>query len=479
MALTEPRRMPPAAGAAGIPATARLAHRRLAGAGEEFLAFAARRPENLRGASYPSLRETSEFNLYALQPWPLFVDSAAVAEMESASVGLADLVRSIPERFFDNDPVQLQRRYRLDEPRAHVLADLLRDRLHLASLVGRGDFIRGRQGWHCLELNMTSYLGGWESSLWSARQRAVPVVAEFLSTRNEAYVCRDPVRGFLRHVADYALERGLADGELNVVFAIPPGEGRGEEVERFGGEIWCELLAERQVERGELMVVTPAEVGVEDDRLAVRGRRAHVLVEYMGGDVTPEIFRCQTLGTACVFNGPLTGILSDNRNLALLSENLDTSLFSDAERSLLRAALPWTRELEQRTTTYRGKRGPLPRLAVEQQRRMVLKRAFSARGEEVYIGRHLSPGAWSETLRAALEDERGWILQEHVSSMPFLFPVVDGGVEPHDVVWGLFTFGSRYCGGYLRAQPSSARGIVNSAQGASNGSFLEVVAEED
>ena len=72
---------------------------------------------------------------------------------------------------------------------------------------------------------------------------------------------------------------------------------------------------------------------------------------------------------------------------------------------------------------------------------------------------------------------RTMLLQEYVTSRPYLFQCGDRGWARHQAVWGTFSFGGTYGGGFLRLLPLD-RGpeIINSARGATEGLIFEVEA---
>jgi hypothetical protein len=67
------------------------------------------------------------------------------------------------------------------------------------------------------------------------------------------------------------------------------------------------------------------------------------------------------------------------------------------------------------------------------------------------------------------------VVQEYQECVPYCFQTGSGAAR-HDMVWGLYTFGSRFGGAYLRLAPAGwADGRVNGSQGADVGAVLEVV----
>jgi hypothetical protein len=178
-------------------------------------------------------------------------------------------------------------------------------------------------------------------------------------------------------------------------------------------------------------------------------------------------------GGATFFNGPLYLVLEDKRNLALLSANQDAECFDEAERQLVRSLVPWTRQVARERTLFRGEPVFLPELLPSRREHLVLKRATEYAGEEVFLGRVTPAAAWEDLVRQALESG-DWVVQELVESKPYLYQTGVEGCAPHDVIWGLFVFGSRYAGVFLRMQPKDRAAIVNSRQGATQGIVFEV-----
>jgi hypothetical protein len=56
-----------------------------------------------------------------------------------------------------------------------------------------------------------------------------------------------------------------------------------------------------------------------------------------------------------------------------------------------------------------------------------------------------------------------------------LFQTGENGYAGHHAVWGLFVFGSRYAGGFMRVLPEkNAQGVINTHRGAEKTVILEV-----
>jgi hypothetical protein len=277
---------------------------------------------------------------------------------------------------------------------------------------------------------------------------------------------------------DDALASGVveAGGELNVVVAVdaPPTEG----ARRYVTEVYAEVL--RRTGRGvtgELWLsAAPAEELAFRGRNAFMGeRRVHVFYAFDTRGFPIQVLRAQLVGGMRVYNGGLTRMWLDKRNLALLSENEGLEAWKEEDRALIRDHIPWTRLVSPRATTWRGEEVEFPGFLLDRRDDLVLKRGLSSGGKDVHVGRHLAPDAWEAQVRQAVE-EGGWIVQERVESRPYFYPPQPGAAPvPHAVVWGLFCAGPRYAGGFLRMlRQGAGEGVVNRARGAYEGAILEI-----
>jgi hypothetical protein len=279
-------------------------------------------------------------------------------------------------------------------------------------------------------------------------------------------------------MVDDAVSSGVVKegGELNVamVMDVP----NTESARRHAAEVYAELL--RRTGRGVTGQLLLSTAPMED--LTFRGvdvymgeRRVHVLYGYTVQPFPNRVLWAQVAGRIRVYNGALTRMWLDKRNLALLSENEGLAGWTEEDRQLIRDHIPWTRGVFPRTTTWRGAPVQFPGFLLDHREDLVLKRGEGAGGEAVHVGRYLAPDAWEARVREAVEDGK-WIVQERVESRPYLYPPQPGAAPvPHTVIWGLFCTGSRYAGACLRMLPQGAgEGIVNGARGAYEGAILEV-----
>jgi hypothetical protein len=203
-------------------------------------------------------------------------------------------------------------------------------------------------------------------------------------------------------------------------------------------------------------------------------RRIHAAVEVHHEGTAAQAFRCFRAGNLNLYNAAARTLLTDKRNLALLSEHAAGGSFTPEERELIERHVPWTRRLAREESAWRtGERVWLPELALGQRAELVLKAAREGKGQGVHVGAFTPEAEWRARVEQALE-QGSWVLQERLESLPFLHQTGERGSAPHEVVWGLFVFGSRYAGGFLSLRPKGETGVVNVHQGASEGVIFEV-----
>jgi hypothetical protein len=450
-------------------------HAELSQVHREFLEFIACNPEGLVRSHFAALDQGDGVYEYPLQAWPTFVDAGKRRLMESVSVGLCSLIKSLPERCFGSAPEKLAAFYGIPPWTAE---DLVRALCHTGaadSVIARGDFIDTPRGFQCLEFNICGNLGGWQTAVWTERFRRVPLIERFRATLSIPLREQDTLRSFLTHAVRVMAEREGHGGVLNLgVLAAPWFQG-ADLMESFLNQQYLGVLGRFASEaRGRIVLCDYSDLSVRDGGLWLGRTRLHGLVEQYDQPFSREISGCFARGEASFFNGPLRLILDDKRNLALLSASQSSEeLFDEEERALLSSVLPWTRQIATGEVLFEGEAVFLPDLLSRRREDLVLKQAKAYAGQGVWLGCATPPAEWEDLVRRALA-AGDWVVQRRVDSRPYLYQTSPEGCAPHDVIWGLFVFGAAYGGCFLRMQPRDRRAIINSGQGATEGMVFEV-----
>lgn len=452
----------------------REAHRDLSEQDWKFRDIARQRPECLSRASFGILDHPNDLLSFRLQSWPTFVRRSKIQELARVSVAVSSLIRSIPRRVFRDDPVEMALFYGFDNP---LLLEILLDAPNgIPGAISRGDFIHGSRGFQCIEFNIIPNLGGWESGILAEMHLGNPVTAKLIAELGIRVSHVNTTRELFAHILEEARRDGLdGTGEVNAAVLSEDQTSLQRRV-AFGRHLQEEYRAvldrEGRRARGDVFICETQELSVQDNRLHLRKSPIHAVIE-LERNTDQRVFRCFKAGGLNLYNGPVWRMLSDKRNIALLSdEDLDAD-FSAEERSFVRHHVPWTRLVRAERTTFRGERVFLPELLESHRSELVVKNALLYGGKQVYVGAYTGPAEWSEVVRKALASKE-WIAQEHVPSNPYLYQNGDYGCSPHNVIWGPFVFGQRYCGAILRMQPMADATVVNLSLTATEGLIFEV-----
>ncbi|CAJ63302.1 hypothetical protein FRAAL4660 [Frankia alni ACN14a] len=130
--------------------------------------------------------------------------------------------------------------------------------------------------------------------------------------------------------------------------------------------------------------------------------------------------------------------------LAFVQDPQFADLFTDSQRRLAAALLPWTRRITPVATAADGKTSLLDELQ-EQQTRYVLKEPYDIRGDGVTIGADVSRSTWCAALSRAAAD--GAVAQKRVT--PLRYPVLTAGsprAESMTISLDSFLFGGQLAG---------------------------------
>jgi hypothetical protein len=212
---------------------------------------------------------------------------------------------------------------------------------------------------------------------------------------------------------------------------------------------------------------------VTHGKVYVSGTRIHVIVEVSEGLVPLHIMHCHIQGALNIHNGPLTHVLCNKLNMALISTYQDAEVFSKEERELIRRHVPWTRRVANEQTDCEGAEVDIPEFVSRNRDCLVLKKAIGSSGNFVVAGPSKTQAEWDQALRLALEED-DWIVQKFVTCPPVLYQHGASGCCPHNVIWGLFAFGEEYSGAFLRVLPQETGKVVNRQRGSIDGVVLEV-----
>ena len=466
------------------------AHSELSAHNLAFLEAALSDPAYLRRTSFPEIDARTALPHYPMQHWPTLVDRDVADRLAETAREVHRLFLSIPQRVFGGDLGQIADYYGLERAFAERTLD---DPAGIARAPSRGDYMWTDGGLKLLEFNCGNSLGGWQIPMVLGHYLGNRLIAGFLRDRGLCVEHRNMMRMLFEHMIGEAVAGGtVTGGEVNLAFVLYPSDPDSEyarmiapqlpgvvesfrPTDLYAAEMRDALAAFPGLERGEILYCRYVDLAVRDGAAWLGDRRVHAVAEVVGFP-TPEVFGCYRRGGFQLYSGPISMILGDKRNLALLSQAVDEDdgPWTERERDVLRRRVPWTRRVDRGRVSFRGEEVSLPELLASERERLVLKHAQAFGGLSVNVGRAMSDAAWSEAVERAL-GEPAWIVQEHLASRPYLYRHGDEGCCPHTVIWGLFVYGDRYAGSLVRLQPTAGEPVINIQRGAAASPMLEIV----
>ena len=455
--------------------------RKLSQVNIDFLEFVKKNPESLKSIHFKDMKSTGDS--YKLQAWPTFINPQTKALFLEMGVKVFALVKSIPARLFHNDPEQIGAYFEQPAAVVNVQLEGITD-AHLANMVGRVDFIFSTSGIKCLELNVSAYTIGWQYPVWEALYLNTPVIDRFLKEYRVKINNENYPGLFLDHMIRLAAPLAALPGnvgndgnpELNVAMAIEGYIENPQDKNPFLENL--QQLYPGKLSRGgftgHLFMCDFPDLEYSDNKVYFKGRRIHGLIELYHGIMPPGVMRAFTHGNIRLLNGPMTGLLSNKLNLALLSEHEDSNLFTDEEKETIKKYIPWTRKIIPGETLYKGEKINMENFLIANKDKLVIKPSLGLGGQQVCIGQAIFRKEWEYVVNTALR-KRTFLVQQLVEVPRFLYRSGEDGCAFHDTVWGIWLLGPQYGAAMVRALPSgNARKVVNAAQGAEISAVFEV-----
>ena len=445
----------------------------------DFIEFIKKNPEALKRSSFSQLKNY-ELAVDKLQPWPTFVSRQVRTQLQEAGTAVFHLVRQIPQRLFNNNPQKLAAYFGMPAEYIQLQLESIKNR-HLENLLARGDFIFPATGLKCIEYNVTAAIGGLELPLLESIYLDNPIIAKFFqenqlkNNNNNQYVI------LLQHLLTAAKEKFPNENhrEINIAFTLPEYKRTGYllEVEAYLNQVYHQVCRDHHnPTEGTVIICDFSHLTTGKDAVFFNGKRIHILVEMYHGDVPRNIFFSSLLGNVMLYNGPVTQLLSNKLTQALLSENENTGVFNPKESEWIKAYIPWTRRIVPGKVTFAAGTFQLEDFLHTRREQLVIKPVRELGGKDVCVGRFTPAGQWEKVVKRALGDETGnWIAQEYIEPAAHLYQYGDQGCAEHQVIWGVFIFGTAYGGGFLRIMPyENTNGVINTRQGATKTIIFEV-----
>ena len=117
-------------------------------------------------------------------------------------------------------------------------------------------------------------------------------------------------------------------------------------------------------------------------------------------------------GAVCMVNPFACKINHKKASLAVLTDERNASLFTGEEQAAITAHIPWTRVVEERTTSFEDREVDLVPFSLENREQLVLKPNDEYGGKGIVLGWEVNASEWEEAVRVALAEP--YIVQERI-----------------------------------------------------------------
>ena len=418
-----------------------------------------------------------EYGPMKFQCLPTFFNRQFLDRARLATAQVCGLIKSLPRRIFGLEAEKIADFYRIAPETADFLLKGYNDR-HVGAILGRGDFLPCAGGFKCLEFNLGSKLGGWEHHIWRTVYMNNREFVGFLGERGIALRLYDTLTMMIEHMVNYTIQEfGNECRPLHCAVVMPEGD--------YGKDKNLQNQMIKQLYRMVLMKIDPSLTGelflcpdisleARDDSLYFGNNRISLVVELNHGMIPIDLYNAYVNGHVVMFNGPLSWIMSNKLNLALLSDPEYSDFFNSGEQEIIRRYIPWTRRTADKKTEYKGQTIDLYEFVYANKDLFVLKPADGVAGFGISVGRVTEQSEWEQAVDKAFKEKK-WAVQEYVEALNFLYQSRTNGFVPHRMVWGFFQFGDEYAGCLLRLMEAQGKGeVINSHQGAEVSVVFEI-----
>ena len=152
----------------------------------------------------------------------------------------------------------------------------------------------------------------------------------------------------------------------------------------------------------------------------------------------------------CMVNPFTCKLLYKKASLAVLSDERNAAIFSPDETHAIHEYIPWTRVVEERTTTYKGLPIDLIPFIIKYREQFVLKPNDDYGGRGIVLGWQTNASGWEAALETALETPH--VIQERVTIPNEPYPsMIDGKLQIYNRMLDTapFIFHGEYTDGCL------------------------------
>ena len=189
-----------------------------------------------------------------------------------------------------------------------------------------------------------------------------------------------------------------------------------------------------------VILADPRDLEFDGKQLAAKGEKIDLVYRrVLINDIVARPAECEALlkayeaGAVCVANNFRCKIPHVKAFFAVLTDAQNASLFSAAEREMIRRHVPWTRVVQDVKSDYSGKPVELLKFIRKHRKELVLKPSDEYGGMGVTLGWETDTKRWERAIEEALPGGKKagahgcWIVQERIPVSRDVFPHIGAG----------------------------------------------------
>jgi uncharacterized circularly permuted ATP-grasp superfamily protein len=234
-----------------------------------------------------------------------------------------------------------------------------------------------------------------------------------------------------------------------------------------------EILQERFEKMGiPVVLADPRELEFDGKALVVQGKKIELLYRrVLINDIVAKPKECAAIvkayeaGAVCMANNFRCKIPHVKTFFAVLTDEKNAKYFSEQERELVQAHVPWTRVVMDGKTEYKGEPIELLKFMRTNHKKLVMKPSDEYGGSGVTLGWEVEKKDWEKAIEHALDGHGTWIVQERIPMRRGTFPHIGKGyqVEFRDMLvdFAPYLFRGKVAGYLTRLSATSLANVTS------------------
>lgn len=411
--------------------------------------------------------------------WPAIVEKEKVKHLANVAQAIPRLIQSIPNIYFSGNAKSIADFYFNGNEIYGNVALAFHNKKQPVSCRLDTAIADDQFNPKVLEANIGPNLGGWEINAYEPKIRQLHAPLREKHTKG-LYHTHHILINYLNYIVEGVQTNLDIKDSCNVFVSMGTESKRQIKLVKskflYVKETYDSLLPKLDLE-GSIFLGDLTELEDCKGQVVHRGCDIHCIIslDFEQTNLPKQVVRSALIDKVYFPNHLSSPMYADKRNLSILRELAKNNILSSEDCRVVLKCVPWTQPMTNMQVEYNQSTYLLPDLLKERKDKFVLKPAQGFSGNEVFIGKNTSQMEWNQKVLSALLSKK-FVAQEYCESMEVLAPNAYNEWTPHNVVWGLFCFGEKYGGMWLRRRESAGgNGVINANTGAIETIAYEVV----